>query len=76
MLKRILKAFILPSLLMMGTMIFCLGNFGRSTVVGSPIVSMICGAMIIGGSGLFIIVAIYDYLKIIHENEKSNNEMN
>lgn len=66
---RIIKAFILPSLLMMGTMIFCIGNYKQSTIVGNYVVSIICGVMIIGGSGLFIIVGLYDYLTITHKKE-------
>lgn len=70
---RIIKAFILPSLLMMGTMIFCIGSYKQSTIVGNYVVSIICGAMIIGGSGLFIIVGLYDYMT---ENEKKKEHEN
>jgi hypothetical protein len=52
---------------MMGTMIFCIGNYRNSTIVGNYVVSIICGTIIIGGSGLLIIVGLYDYLTITHE---------
>lgn len=72
MLIRVLKAFILPSLLIIGIVIFLLGEFGYSTVVGNPFVSIICGAMIVGGTFLFIVVALYDYQRINYE--KRNKE--
>ena len=74
---RIIKAFILPSLLIMGTMIFCFEILDNknSIIMGNYILSIMCGAMIVGVSGLFIVVGLYDYFTIIHEKNKSSKNL-
>jgi hypothetical protein len=66
MLERVLNAFLFPSLLLFGTMIFLFGCFRYSTIFGSALVSIICGGMLIFVSMLVIITFLYDYQKIIY----------
>jgi hypothetical protein len=69
-LLRVLYGLQFSLLMIVGTMIFTLGSLGYSTLVGNPLVSIICGPMIIFISLIFIVSGLYDYQTLSMKTKK------